>query len=117
MKYSLCLLIFLVGCSSETPPSNDTSIESLYLQSCYSCHESGRGGAPRRGDEASWVQRKLKGNATLLAHVKSGYKGMPAMGMCLNCTDEQLVELIIYTSSTLDTKPLNPQENALQDSP
>ncbi len=105
MRVWLVLCIFLVGCTDNSTDSigvatDPQAIESLYLQSCFSCHEHGRAGAPRRGDYVDWEKRIAKGNDVLVKHVKYGYRGMPPKGMCAQCNDEQLFLLITFLSTS-----------------
>ncbi|MBE0763098.1 cytochrome c5 family protein, partial [Escherichia coli] len=46
-------------------------------------------GAPLTGDAAAWAPRLAQGIDTLLDHSINGYKGMPPMGMCMQCSEEQ----------------------------
>ena len=41
----------------------------LYGQACFSCHNTGRNGAPRLGDGLAWDERKKQGLETLVKHV------------------------------------------------
>ena len=71
----------------------------LYQTSCQICHGEGIGGAPKSFDESAWSERLLKGRETLLAHAIGGFKGMPPLGMCSDCTQEDLIDLIDYMSA------------------
>jgi cytochrome c5 len=71
----------------------------LYQSSCIICHEGGAGGAPKSFDEDEWRDRLAKGNDVLLQNAISGFKGMPPLGMCSDCTQEDLVDLIAYISA------------------
>lgn len=104
---AVCAALLLAGCGGEgasqaTPrvlaPLADTPPEiiTLYNRSCISCHSSGAAGAPRTGDLAAWETRAEQGMDILLEHTISGYKGMPPMGMCMDCDAEQFVGLIEY---------------------
>ncbi len=66
----------------------------LYNQSCVTCHGAAVLGAPKTGDKAAWNARMKKGMPTLVKNVKDGYKNMPAKGLCSNCTDADLANLI-----------------------
>lgn len=78
---------------------------TLYNRSCISCHASGAAGAPRTGDTTAWAARIDQGRDMLLKRTKSGWIGMPPMGMCTDCTDEQFINLIEYMAQTEITKP------------
>ena len=114
MKFSVCLpallmLSFVFGLSacgekstsSAEPNAASTAIANappgivqIYNRSCTSCHGRGSGGAPRTGDAAAWQARVAQGKDVLLDHTISGYKGMPPMGMCMDCDESQFIGLI-----------------------
>lgn len=98
MKYAItfaALLTFAGQASSATDPF---TVE-LYQTSCKICHEDAVGGAPKSFDVAAWKERLAKGKETLLTHAISGFKGMPPLGMCSDCTQEDLVDLIDYMAA------------------
>lgn len=78
---------------------SDPALASLYNSSCISCHSSGYGSAPRSGDVAAWAPRVEKGMDTLLDNAINGYKGMPPLGACTDCTEEDFVALIEFMVS------------------
>lgn len=71
-------------------------VEDKYNQSCTFCHSTGAAGAPKTGDAAAWAPRLEKGMDTLVQNVQNGYKGMPAKGMCNDCSADDLKALIEY---------------------
>jgi len=74
----------------------DPDTKSLYIQSCYSCHGTGAAGAPRTGNSGDWAPRLAKGMDTLLDHTINGFNGMPPLGMCMDCGEEEFVALINF---------------------
>jgi cytochrome c5 len=74
------------------------NVEERYKASCTFCHSTGAAGAPKTGDKAAWAPRLEKGMETLIKNSKSGIGGMPPMGMCATCTDEDFKALIEYMS-------------------
>ena len=71
--------------------------EQVYFKSCFSCHAAGIADAPKVGDAEAWAVVAAKGMDALLETTKTGIPpGMPAMGLCLDCTDEELVNVIKY---------------------
>lgn len=69
--------------------------EQTYNRFCFSCHQSGAAGAPRLGDAAAWGARLEKGEDALLASTINGIPpGMPARGLCMQCSDEELAAAI-----------------------
>ena len=77
----------------------DPDLASLYTQSCFSCHGTGAGGAPRTGNMSDWQPRMDKGMDTLLDNTIQGYKGMPPLGMCMDCDEAQFTALINFMVS------------------
>lgn len=75
---------------------SDPAIASLYNSSCISCHASGYGAAPRSGDVAAWAPRLEKGMSTLVGNAINGFKGMPPLGACIDCTEEDFQALIEF---------------------
>lgn len=98
MSKRFFLLSLLISAPYSSWAIDPFTIE-LYQSSCVICHESGAGGAPKSFDENEWQDRLKKGNEILLQNAISGYKGMPPLGMCSDCTQEDLVELITYIST------------------
>lgn len=77
-------------------PANDFDVEAAYNMSCMACHASGAAGAPMLGDEAAWNERLEKGMDAVMANVMNGVNAMPARGLCVTCSDEELHALVDY---------------------
>ncbi len=77
--------------------SDDFDPARTYTQSCAACHNSGAAGAPRLGNSDDWSARMDKGFDTLVEHTIEGFNNiMPPRGMCFDCTDEELAEVVQY---------------------
>lgn len=63
--------------------------EEVY-NTCAACHSTGAAGAPKFGDVAAWAPRIAQGAETLYTHSIQGFKGMPAKGLCGNCSDDEI---------------------------
>jgi cytochrome c5 len=107
-----CLLfLVLAACTDDqqatvqtagpTTPA-DPQVAALYNRSCRSCHAQGAAQAPLTGNREAWAPRLEQGMEILLDHTISGYKGMPPMGMCFDCDEEQFTALIRFMSGTED---------------
>lgn len=70
----------------------------LFQQTCHNCHAVPGTGAPQAGDAQAWAPRLAQGRDTLLDHTINGYKGMPPMGTCTQCAEQDFVALIEYMS-------------------
>ena len=77
----------------------DFNAETTYMMSCFACHSSGAGGAPKMDDPADWSARMEKGMEGVMANVINGVNAMPAKGLCFNCTNEDLQALVDYMYS------------------
>lgn len=105
---SLCAIAGLSACGEKsatgpaaTPavaiaPPADAKLAKLYEQTCKSCHGSGAGGAPITGDTAAWAPRNAQGLPVLLEHTLKGYKAMPPLGACMDCSPQEFEALIKY---------------------
>lgn len=77
-------------------PPADPAVVRLYEQTCKACHGTAVAGAPLAGDAAAWAPRVAQGMGTLLDHTINGYKGMPPLGSCGDCGEDEFVALIRY---------------------
>ena len=57
-------------------------------------HANPAANAPLTGDRQAWEPRIQQGTDTLLDHAINGYNGMPPMGQCVECSEEQFLQLI-----------------------
>ena len=99
--------LFFISCSdvnhsSVSKTSEPRTTEEIYIQACAFCHERGMAGAPIYANTYSWGQRVDKGIDTLTYNVKYGLNAMPAMGLCADCTDEELRAVVQYMLDSLD---------------
>ena len=76
--------------------SGARSGKDVYDSKCAACHATGAAGAPKLGDAATWTARIGKGTDTLYASVINGLNGMPAKGLCFDCSDEELKASVDY---------------------
>jgi cytochrome c5 len=72
------------------------SAEDIYNTKCMSCHATGAAGAPKLGDAGGWAPRIGKGVDVLYASAISGFNGMPAKGLCLDCSDDEIKATVDY---------------------
>lgn len=82
--------------AASTAVAAGFSAEQTYQQSCAMCHNAGVAGAPKLGD-AEWTRRlEAKGRDTIVQNAINGLNAMPARGMCMTCSDENIAELVDY---------------------
>lgn len=86
------------GVAALTVTSNEVGgPETNYNKTCATCHNAGVAGAPKFGDVAQWQPRIAKGMDVLYVSSINGMPpGMPAKGMCFNCTDDELKAIVDY---------------------
>lgn len=75
-----------VAAAGGAPRSGD----AVYNASCMACHGTGAGGAPKLGDKAAWAPRIAQGVDTLVKHAIGGFNAMPAKGLCMTCSDDEI---------------------------
>ncbi len=75
--------------------------KTVYDAACSVCHQYGLAGAPIFGNESSWGYRANKTLDELTYSVKNGLKGMPAMGLCMNCSEQELERAVRYILDSL----------------
>lgn len=105
----LVLCAALAGCGDDAEPMRpaagaplvpaDPALAQLYATSCKQCHANPAAGAPLTGDTLAWAPRIDKGMDTLLEHSINGFQGMPPMGMCMQCSEEQFRALIGFMAA------------------
>ena len=68
-----------------------------YKSTCFACHGTGAAHAPEVGDVIEWEIRLEKGLDSLIQNTINGLNGvMPARGLCVDCSDEQLKAIVEY---------------------
>ena len=75
--------------------------EPIYTTGCAACHDAGIAGAPMMGDKAAWETRQAKGYEMLVNNAYNGINGMPAKGLCTDCTKEEIGIAVQYMLDTI----------------
>jgi len=70
--------------------------EELYATKCFSCHGSGVGGAPKLGETEAWAPRLEKGMDEVFNNAWNGFGAMPAKGICMDCSEDEIKSAIDY---------------------
>lgn len=65
---------------------------------CLQCHARDGIGVPLMGNQEDWKKRKGQGEDTLLRNAIQGVRGMPPLGYCAACTEEDLRALVRWVS-------------------
>jgi len=63
---------------------------SLFVNNCLQCHTRPETGAPVIGVSEDWKAIASKGEEAILMNVVQGIKGMPPLGYCSACSEEDL---------------------------
>ena len=79
-------------------PAASPAIQKIYATTCSNCHGKPGTGAPQTGDIQAWAPRVAQGREIVLNHIINGYKGMPPMGMCMQCSEDDFVAVAEYMS-------------------
>ncbi len=79
----------------ETAAAGPRSGEDIYAK-CATCHAAGTAGAPKLGDVAAWAPRIGKGMDVLYSSAINGFNGMPAKGLCFDCSDDEIKASVDY---------------------
>lgn len=91
----------VVLAGSVPEPTNVASAEprsgeEIYNSKCVACHSSGAGGAPKMGVAGDWSPRIDQGMDVLYANAINGIRGMPAKGLCMDCSDDEVKASVDY---------------------
>lgn len=85
---------------AQPSSDNEWSSREAYVLAriCAQCHARPGIDAPQIGDEAEWELRRAAGFERLLVNTIDGYGGMPPLGTCSFCTEEELRRLVSIMS-------------------
>ena len=75
--------------------------KNIYEKGCAACHSAGVAGAPMLANKIQWEKRLAKGTEMLVNNAWSGIGGMPAKGLCGDCTKEEITLAVQYMLNTL----------------
>ena len=82
--------------TSAVEVASEFDAEAAYQMSCNACHGTGAAGAPMLGDAGAWGSRLEKGMDALMSNVINGVGAMPARGICMTCSDDDLQAIVDY---------------------
>lgn len=95
--------LVLSGCGEKKeaaePVKLDTRLAEIYGHTCQSCHENAETGAPQAHDLAAWKPRVAQGESVLSDHIINGFKGMPPVGQCIECSADDLLALMKFMAA------------------
>ena len=86
---------------ASEPVAAGRSGEAVYNLGCAACHTAGLAGAPMLANQAQWEGRLEKGLETLTNNAYNGYNAMPAKGLCMDCSLEEIERSVQYMLDSL----------------
>ena len=92
-RWSVLTLLSL-SLSAVAEPSPRQMV--LFNNNCVQCHLRPGVGAPLAGNAKDWQARKAQGEDQMLRHVVEGLKGMPPLGYCSACREDDFRALIRF---------------------
>ena len=84
--------------ASPAPAGVAPAILKIYNSTCSNCHGKPGTGAPQALDTKAWAPRMAQGKEIVVNHIINGYQGMPPMGMCMQCSEDDFSALTEYMS-------------------
>lgn len=75
----------------------------LFTNNCAQCHARPGIGVPQAGDASAWKERAAQGEDAMLRNVVQGLRGMPPLGYCSACTEQDFRALIRLMAGLPDT--------------
>ena len=88
----LCAATLGFALPASTAP--DARQSTLFVNNCAQCHARQETGAPFIGVAEDWQDAVARGEDAMLINVVQGIRGMPPLGYCSACTEEDLRVLI-----------------------
>lgn len=70
--------------------------EDVYNKFCLACHASGAAGAPKFRNADDWSSRIASGIESLYSNSINGKGAMPAKGLCMSCSDDDIKATVDY---------------------
>jgi cytochrome c5 len=81
---------------------------TLMLNNCMQCHARPDTGAPFIGVKEDWEEAVARGEDAMLVNVVHGIRGMPPLGYCSACSEEDFRILIRTLSGMPDAEGETP---------
>lgn len=101
----LCILLAMVGLGFATravadgPSPLENRQKRAFSQICAQCHAGPGLGGPIVGDATEWKVRRAKGFEVLVANTVTGVGGMPPLGTCGFCTEDDFRRLVAFMAA------------------
>ncbi|MGS2719498.1 c-type cytochrome [Paraglaciecola aestuariivivens] len=82
--------VHVAGAKAATASAGPRSGAEVYNKACVACHSVGVMNAPKLKDTADWTPRLEKGFDTVWKNAINGIGGMPPMGTCGDCSNDEI---------------------------
>jgi cytochrome c5 len=105
------LMTFLALVVASILPANAAPTprqSTLMLNNCMQCHARPETGAPFIGEKEHWKEALARGEDAMLLNVVQGIRGMPPLGYCSACSEQDLRVLIRTLSGMPDPDGTTP---------
>ena len=90
----VALVAATLGFAMSTSAAPDARQSTLFVNNCAQCHTRQDTGAPFIGLADDWQEAVARGEDAMLINVVEGIGGMPPLGYCSSCTEEDFRVLI-----------------------
>lgn len=90
------LILLLLTMPIASPAQPDARQMTLLTNNCVQCHANQETGAPLMGQSEHWQYVRERSDDEVLINVVQGIRGMPPLGYCSACTEEDLKVLIQF---------------------
>lgn len=100
----LILLSVTFGFTLQASAAPDARQLALMINNCAQCHARPETGAPLMGREEDWREAVARGEDAMLINVVQGIRGMPPLGYCSACTEQDFRVLIRMMAGLPDNK-------------
>lgn len=82
---------------ADEAAGGESDPSAIYNGTCATCHNAGVAGAPILGNAEQWAavleQREID---AVYANAINGIGGMPAMGLCMTCSEDEIRATVDY---------------------
>jgi cytochrome c5 len=86
----VALTLMLLSLAAPAGAADDARVAALFAANCAQCHLRPGVGAPMAGAAEEWAPRRENGEDAMLKNVVEGIRGMPPLGYCGACTEDEL---------------------------
>ena len=91
MRLLIFVLLSALSTSGQAAPTERQL--TLLTVNCLQCHANVHTGAPVMGDQGAWGAILAQGKQQIMTHVVEGLRGMPPLGYCSACSEDDLITL------------------------